>query len=261
MNERPSLTALDESWHRALAVVAHPDDVEYGFAAAVARWTSQGKDVAYLLVTRGEAGIDTMAPEESGPLREQEERAGARIVGVSTVEFLDHPDGTIEYGPPLRRDIARAIRRFRPDIILTNSPHLVFGPGLLNSADHRAVGLATMDAAQDAANRWIFPDLLDEGLEPWGGVRMIGLPSDRPTHGIDVTDYFDVGIASLREHAAYLAALTQGDPEPMFRAFARAVGGQMGCELAIAVEVIYGPGTPPAELMRDPRQTTFSAEP
>lgn len=91
-------------------MASHPDDIEYGTASAVARWTAQGKQIAYLLATRGEAGIDGLHPDEAGPLREAEERAGARVVGVDTVEFLDHRDGVIEYGPDLRRDIVRAIR-------------------------------------------------------------------------------------------------------------------------------------------------------
>ena len=114
---------LPDDWSRALAVVAHPDDLEFGAAGAVARWTAEGRSVVYLLVTRGEAGIDTIPPAECGPLREAEQRAAARIVGVDVVEFLDHADGTIEYGPALRRDIAHAIRRHRPDVVITGNHH------------------------------------------------------------------------------------------------------------------------------------------
>src|SRR5450759_4974988 len=89
MAEQQELTPVDEEWERALAVVAHPDDLEYGAASAVARWTSQGKSVVYLLLTRGQAGIDGMHPSQAGPLREEEERRSARAVGVDTVEFLD----------------------------------------------------------------------------------------------------------------------------------------------------------------------------
>src|SRR5690348_9359817 len=96
------LPALPENWDRCLAVAAHPDDIEYGIASAVARWTAAGKQVSYLLATRGEAGIDGMHPDEVAPLREAEERAGAREVGVAVVEFLDHRDGVVEYGPALR---------------------------------------------------------------------------------------------------------------------------------------------------------------
>lgn len=243
MNEGSSLQPLDESWDRALFVVAHPDDIEFGPASVVARWTAQGKEVTYLLITRGEAGIDTMPPEQAAEVREQEQINSARVVGVSAVEFLSYPDGTIEYGLALRRDIVRAIRCSRPQLVLTNSPHLTFGPGVLNSADHRAVGLATLDAVYDAGNRWIFPELLEEGLEPWAGVRTIcSGPPAHPTHGVDVTDYFDQGLASLREHAAYLEALgMQGDLAQMLRGFMEPAGARMGCELALAVDVIPGP--------------------
>ena len=137
MTETPSLAPFPEDWERALAVVAHPDDLEYGTASAIARWTSQGKHVQYLLVTRGEAGIDALDPAEAGPLREAEERRSAAIVGVDTVEFLGYPDGVIEYGPPLRRDIARVIRRFRPDILITSNYRLTWPGGTFNMADHR----------------------------------------------------------------------------------------------------------------------------
>src|ERR1700712_4762991 len=99
---------------KVLCVVAHPDDLEYGPAAAVADWTDAGHEVIYLLVTRGEAGIDGIEPSISGPLREAEERAGGLHVGVTQVEFLDHRDGVIEYGLPLRRDIAAKIREHKP---------------------------------------------------------------------------------------------------------------------------------------------------
>ena len=107
------LTALDESWQRALAIVAHPDDMEFGASSAVARWTAQGKDISYILMTSGEAGIDGMSPEEAGPAREEEELESAAIVGVEKVEFLGYTDGVIEYNLDLRRDLARKIRRYR----------------------------------------------------------------------------------------------------------------------------------------------------
>lgn len=162
---------LREDWQSALAVVAHPDDMEYGAAAAVARWTSQGKQVVYVMVTSGEAGIDTLAPEHCRPIREAEQVASAALVGVPVVEFLGHPDGVLEYGLTLRRDISRAIRRHRPEIVLTANFRDTYGGVVPNQADHIAVGRSVLDAIRDAGNRWVFPDLLDEGHEPWGGVR------------------------------------------------------------------------------------------
>lgn len=240
MAEQNKLTSLDENWQRALAVVAHPDDLEYGAASAVARWTSQGKDIGYLLATRGEAGIDTMPPAEVGPLREQEERNSAHLVGVRTVEFLDCVDGVIEYGLPLRRDIARAVRRQRPEVLITLNFELTWGGTILNMADHRWLGLAVLDAARDAANRWIFPELLDEGLQPWNGVKKVLITgSANATHAVDVTEFIDLGIASLQAHRAYLENLS-GDfnPDSFLRQNAAATGERYGCEYAVGFEVI-----------------------
>src|SRR5215210_2446609 len=152
------MEAVPEDWHRALAVVAHPDDMEYGAASAVARWTSQGKDVRYLLVTRGEAGISSMPPGVVGPAREMEERRSGLVVGVSDVEFLDHPDGLVEADVQLRRDLAAAIRRHQPEVVLSINHRDSWGGPSWNHADHRAVGRALLDAVRDAANPWVFPD-------------------------------------------------------------------------------------------------------
>jgi len=240
MGIEKNLKPLDENWERALAVVAHPDDLEYGAASAVARWTAQGKQVSYLMVSRGEAGIDSMPPEETGLLREEEERVSARLVGVETVEFLDYQDGVIEYGLPLRRDIARAIRRRRPDVLVTLNFQLTFGGPELNMADHRWVGLAVLDAARDAANRWIFPELLQEGLQPWGGVKTVCIfGSPKADHAVDVTDYLDKGIASLKAHKAYIENLSGDfDPEAFLRNNASATGNRFGCSNAVGFEVM-----------------------
>ena len=234
------LDMLPENWQTALAIVAHPDDLEYGAASAVARWTAQGKHVYYVLVTSGEAGIDAIPPEQAGPLREAEERRGARLVGVDTVDFLGYRDGVIEYSLALRRDISRRIRRYRPDILVTTSHHLTWPGHLLNMADHRWVGHAVLDAARDAGNRWIFPELLDEQLEPWSGVRMVCLNGSlQVTHAVDVTDYIDRGIASLQAHQTYLAHLDQDfDLETFLRQTARDTGAQCGCDYAVGFEVI-----------------------
>ena len=208
MHQKAPTEAMPEDWQTALAVVAHPDDLEYGAASAIAKWTAQGKRVVYVMVSRGEAGIDGMHPSETGPLRSQEEIDAARVVGVDTVEFMDYPDGIIEYGLPLRRDLSRAIRKHQPDVILTLSHHLQFPTGHLNMADHRNVGIAVFDASRDAANRWIFPELLEEALEPWNGVRFVATfgPSD-PTHGIDVSGLLEPG-AGLAPPAQGLSGIS-----------------------------------------------------
>lgn len=235
------LPTLPEDWERCLCVAAHPDDIEYGTASAVARWTSQGKQVTYLLLTRGEAGIDALHPEQAAPLREREERAGAAEVGVDTVEFLEHRDGAIEYGLPLRRDITRAIRRHRPEIVVSGSFDVRMVGGITNQADHRAVGLAALDAARDAGNRWIFGELEDEGLQPWGGVRFVCLGgAERPTHGVDVTgDPLQRGIASLAAHKEYTAGLGSGsfDPGPFLTWIAAGSGALLGVDSAALFDV------------------------
>jgi LmbE family N-acetylglucosaminyl deacetylase len=134
------LLQMPEDWQRALAIVAHPDDLEYGAAAAIAKWTQQGREIAYLLVTRGEAGIDGVSPQESAPLREAEQRASAAVVGAGPVEFLDYQDGVIVESIELRRDLARAIRRHRPELVITLNHHEYWGFGGWNTADHRAAG-------------------------------------------------------------------------------------------------------------------------
>lgn len=206
------LAPMPEDWERALVIVAHPDDPEWGTVLAIARWTSTGKHVAYLLVTRGEAGIDTMPPERAGPLREAEQRAAAAEVGVHVVEFLDHRDGVIEYGLALRRDLALAIRRHRPELVVALNPHPYWEPGRPNSADHQAVGRAVIDAATDAGNRWVFP-AADGEPEPWTGVRWVALSSSPLAgHAVEISGFRDRAIASLAAHRSYLAALTDEPP-------------------------------------------------
>jgi LmbE family N-acetylglucosaminyl deacetylase len=229
---------MPEDWQTALAVVAHPDDLEYGASGAIARWTAQGKKVVYVLACRGEAGIDTLSPDECGPLRGREQVASAAVVGVSEVEFLDHPDGMMTYGLPLRRDIAAAIRRHRPDIVISGNHHETFPGGFLNMADHRVVGAATIDAVRDAGNRWVFRDL---DLEPWGGVKHVAVfGSPLSTHAVDITDTFDKAVASLREHATYLAALKgdMADPEVFLRRIAEMTGQRYGGGLAASFELL-----------------------
>ncbi|MFI9722198.1 PIG-L deacetylase family protein [Streptomyces sp. NPDC052396] len=214
------LREMPTDWRRALAIVAHPDDLEYGAAAAIATWLDDGRECAYLLATVGEAGIDTLPPAEAGPLREREQRESAAAVGVSTVEFLGYPDGVIEYGTALRRDFAAAIRRHRPELVITLNHHDTWGGVAWNTPDHRAVGRATLDAVGDAGNRWIFPELVEQGLMPWNGVRHVAVAgSPQPTHAVDARAGLDRGVASLLCHRTYIEALTQEDPERYARSF------------------------------------------
>ena len=232
------LERLPEDWSRALAVVAHPDDLEYGASAAVARWTAMGKDVRYVLATRGEAGIDSMPPDQAGPLRTAEQVAAAGAVGVSVVEFLDHPDGLVVNGIELRRDLAAAIRRHQPEVIIGSNYRDRWGDaGPWNHVDHRELGRALPDAVRDAANRWLFTD----AGEPWSGVRWIAYASSPvPTHAVNVTDHIGEGVASLACHGTYIENLGDAafNPDSFLRDNCQGVGKMLGVRYGVAFELI-----------------------
>ena len=232
------LEPLPEDWERAIAVVAHPDDLEYGAASAVARWTSQGKDIRYVLATRGEAGIDTMPPELAGPVRTEEQVNSAAVVGVSAVEFLDHPDGLVINNIDLRRDLAAAIRRHRPEVIIASNYRERWSEtGPWNHVDHRELGRALPDASRDAANRWLFA----EAGDPWSGVQWIAYSgSTHPTHAVDVTDHIAKGVASLECHLTYIEALNDPDfeAESWLYSAAASTGALLGVDYAVPFEVV-----------------------
>jgi len=230
------LPELPEDWERGLAIVAHPDDMEYGAAAAIARWTRQGKSFTYVLVSDGEAGMASVPPADAGPIRRDEQRASCAIVGVGDVEFLGWPDGTITEGLDLRADLAGAIRRHRPEVVVSINFRDSWGVGTWNHADHRAVGRALLDAVRDAANRWVFPD---RG-PAWDGVRFVAFSaSPHATHAVDTTDTFEIGVRSLAAHRMYLENLGGGmaSPEEFLRSQASAAGALLGVELAATFEV------------------------
>lgn len=236
----PPLEHVTEDWERMLCVVAHPDDLEFGAAAAVARWTGLGKHVVYCMVTSGEAGIDGMEPDQCREVREAEQMESARIVGVEKVDFLRLPDGILEYGVPLRRAISAVVRTHRPDVVVTNNFRDTWGGATLNQPDHIATGRATLDAVRDAGNRWVFHEQVDGGLRPWGGVRQVwafGSPDSR--HAVDVTDTFDLGVASLKAHAAYIDGLgwDHFDPTEFLEGLSRATGSRLGVTHASPFEV------------------------
>lgn len=240
--ELPVLLEMPTDWERCLAIVPHPDDMEYGASAAVAAWTDAGKSVAYLLVTRGEAGIDDMDPEIVAPLRADEQRAACDSVGVDTLEFLDYPDGILEYGLPLRRDLAAAIRQHRPELVVTVNHRETYPGGGINMADHRVTGQAVIDAVRDAGNRWVFTDLLDQGLDPWAGVRWVALSgSPKQTHAVDITATLDRGVASFAAHQRYLEALgdnMMADPDTFLRTMAEQTAASFGGRLATSFELM-----------------------
>ncbi|MEO1060375.1 MAG: PIG-L deacetylase family protein [Actinomycetota bacterium] len=232
-----TLQPFPEDWERALAVVAHPDDMEYGAAAAVARWTGQGKAVAYVMVTDGEAGIVSRPPAEVGPLRRAEQRAACDAVGVEVLEFLGLPDGLVVEGLELRAVLCELVRRHRPEVVLSINHRDSWGGPSWNHPDHRAVGRCLLDAVRDAANPWIFP----EAGDPWDGVRLTAFNgSPEPTHGVEVTDTFAAGVTSLACHELYLRELggDMASPDDFLRPHAVAAGASLGVELATTFEVV-----------------------
>jgi LmbE family N-acetylglucosaminyl deacetylase len=200
----PSAEPLSDV-QRVLCVVAHPDDIDFGAAGTVAGWVEQGLDVAYLLVTRGDAGGFDDTPRDRIPvIREAEQRAAAGAVGVKQVEFLDaYRDGTVMVSLDLRRDITAAIRRLRPDRVLTNSPlrrwERLAGP---SHPDHLAVGEATTCAVYpDSRNPFAFAELLrDQGLQPWTVREVWYSGGPAPDHAVDITDMFPRKVAALEAH-------------------------------------------------------------
>lgn len=231
-------TVPDSGWRRVLCVVAHPDDMEYGASAAVATWAERGIEVTYLLLTTGEAGM-AEAPEVVGPIRAKEQQAACDTVGVASLIILDHPDGMLMPTLELRRDIARVIRRVRPDAIVTAN-FQVEAYGGLNQADHRAAGLAVIDAARDADNPWVFRDLAeDEGLEKWHARALLVAGDEQPTHAVAVDQQaVDASVASLRCHRAYLEHLpNHPDPGVFIPEILKEGGRAAGTESAVLFRV------------------------
>lgn len=193
---------------RALVVMAHPDDVDFAAGGTIATWTDAGVEVAYLIVTDGDAGgfDDDLPREDMAPLRRAEQIAAAKCVGVTDVRFLGYSDGRVEATLDLRRDIARVIRQVRPDRMIIPNPERNYqrlGP---SHPDHRAVGSAALDAVfPDARNPYAFPELRAAGLEAWTvrEVWISGGPSAEQF--VDITEVFDRKLAALRAHVSQTA--------------------------------------------------------
>jgi LmbE family N-acetylglucosaminyl deacetylase len=197
--------AADDGIERILVVTAHPDDVDFGNAGSVAQWTDAGIDVAYCICTSGEAGgFDRSVPRSTMvEIREAEQRAAAKVVGVSDVTFLGYPDGRLESSFDLRRDISREIRRVRPQRVVTPSPERNFERVYASHPDHLAAGEATMAAVYpDARNPFAHPELLDEGFEPWAVGEIYLVIAGVPDVFVDITDTFDRKMEALRCHVS-----------------------------------------------------------
>lgn len=194
---------------RILVIVAHPDDVDFGAAGTVAQWTDAGLDVSYCIVTNGEAGGSdlSLSRAEMASIRQAEQTAAAKQVGVHELHFLGYPDGRLEPSIALRRDLARVIRLLRPDRVVCQSPERNYARMGASHPDHRAAGSSALDAVYpDSRNPFAFPELLsDEKLEPWTvrEVWISGSPS--PTTYVDITDTFHRKVAALRCHVSQIS--------------------------------------------------------
>jgi LmbE family N-acetylglucosaminyl deacetylase len=187
----------------AVVIFAHPDDAEFGAAGTVARWTGEGKEVVYVACTSGEKGTAdrAMSPEQLAKIREREQQAAARTVGVREVHFLRQPDQGLEDTPDSRKEIVRLLRMHRPRIVLTSDPTTPY----CDHRDHRIVGRVTMDAVYPYARDHLsYPDLLDEGLEPHKVQEVWFWGSKQVNHRVDITETFELKLAALRAHASQL---------------------------------------------------------
>jgi len=191
---------------RVLVVAAHPDDIEFGAAGTAARWVGEGAAVRYLLVTRGDKGSDDPATDvaELAALREREQRAAAAEIGVEGVDFLDEPDGQVEPSLRLRELITRAIRSFRPEVVMTHDPTVLFvNNEWVNHPDHRAVGQVTVDevfpTARDPLN---FREHLEAGLEAWKVAELFLWSTNEANQLVDIGGTIDRKIDALGRHAS-----------------------------------------------------------
>ena len=194
---------------RILAIVAHPDDLDFGSAGTIAGWTDAGIEVSYCLVTSGDAGGSdaTISRAEMAKLRQAEQTAAAKQVGVHDLHFLGYPDGRVEPTLELRKDLSRVIRMLRPERVLCPSPDRNYLRLGASHPDHRAVGAAALDAVYpDSRNQFAFPELLaEEKLEPWTVREVWMAASPQPNHYVDITETFPRKIAALRCHASQIA--------------------------------------------------------
>ncbi len=201
---------LHESLRNILCISAHPDDNEFTIAGSVARWTREGREVVFCLATSGAAGTNEHTPHNDGlvPIRERECRDAAKILRVTDLVFLHYPDGGVEATLGLRRDLTRVIRRYKPDVVVCGDPTVRwYGSEYLNHPDHRAVASAALDAVSPSAEtRYIFPELLAEGLEPHR-VREVWITgASPPDTWIDIGDTIDLKCAALRAHQSQIGS-------------------------------------------------------
>jgi LmbE family N-acetylglucosaminyl deacetylase len=221
-----------------LVVTAHPDDVDFGAAGSVAAWVEAGIDVAYCIVTDGDAGGSdrSISRPDMAKLRQKEQRAAAAEVGVGSVTFLGYPDGRLTSSIELRRDITRVVRQFRPERLVCQSPERYWDRIGASHPDHLAAGeAATCVAYPDARNPFAHPELLDEGLEPYAIKEMWLMASPHSNRAVDVTKTFDRKVAALRQHKSQIG--DEGELEERLRGWLSANAAAAGLEEGSLVEL------------------------
>lgn len=214
----------------ALAIVAHPDDIEFGCAGTLARWVRLGARVCYVLCTSGEVGIAEagMTKARAAEIREAEQREAARIAGAQEVIFLREPDGLLQPTLELRKKLVREIRRFRPEVVVTGDPTIVWaGDSYINHPDHRAAATAAVDAAFPAAGQPnLFEELAEEGLSAHKPRKVFVTTWGEADQFINIEETIDIKLEALRAHKSQM---DDWDPEEMVRTWAaeRAKGKEM----------------------------------
>lgn len=217
----------------AMAVTAHPDDIEFSCAGTLARWAKAGTRVTYVLCTSGDVGIDEpgMTREKATEIREVESQAAAEIVGASEVVFLRERDGLLTPTIELRKKIVREIRRFKPEVILSGDPTIVWGGDTyINHPDHRAAALAALEAAFPAAGQPnLFQELESEGLFAHKVRKVYVTGWSQTGLYVNIEDTIDIKVAALRAHKSQMK---DWDPEPRIKEWAAERG--KGKEMAYA---------------------------
>lgn len=214
-----------------MVVAAHPDDPEFGAAGCVARWTEQGDQVYFVICTNGDkgSGDPDMTSEQLAGIREEEELAAARMLGVKEVLFLKHPDGDLDYTREFRGEVVRAIRKYRPDIIMTSDPYRKY----FWHHDHRICGQVVLDAVYPyARDRLSYPEHLKEGLTPHAVKELLLWGSDEPDTFFDITDKFDQKIAALKCHRSQVGWHAEKDLRGWVGTRAREGGQKIGVQYA-----------------------------
>jgi LmbE family N-acetylglucosaminyl deacetylase len=190
---------------RALVISAHPDDSEFGAAGTAHLWTNDGWEFHYLICTDGSKGTEdpAMTPDKLIPLRQDEQKAAAGVLGVSEVTFLDYVDGEVRYDRVILRDIVRQIRKIKPHAVFTHDPNQIVRNLFFNHPDHRAVGEMVIDAVYPIArNRPSFPELLDEGLEPFSVKEVYLWTASDVNFEVDISEVLETKIEALRRHTS-----------------------------------------------------------